>query len=67
MWDSIDNKCEPKLLFEKNANAFLGLCCSLGMSSSLQNPQLTKQMKVEMCLNRHYIVPPRIWTHNCTS
>jgi hypothetical protein len=31
MWDwpsmrnSIDNKCEPKLLFEKNANAFLGL------------------------------------------
>jgi hypothetical protein len=42
MRDSIDNKCEPKLLFEKNANAFLRLHFSLGMSSFLQNPQLTK-------------------------
>jgi predicted glycoside hydrolase/deacetylase ChbG (UPF0249 family) len=37
----INNKCETKLLFENNANAFIGLHCSLKMSSSLQNPQLT--------------------------
>ncbi len=37
------------------------------MSSFLQNPQLTKQMQVEMCFNRHYTVPPRILTHNCAS
>jgi hypothetical protein len=42
MLDSINNKCEPNLLFKKNANAFLGFHCSLGMSSSLQNPHFTK-------------------------
>jgi hypothetical protein len=42
MQDSINNKREPKFLYEKNANAFIGLHCSLGMSSFLQNPQLTK-------------------------
>ncbi len=42
MWDFIDNKCEPKLLSKKNANAFLRFHCNLGMNNSLQNSQLKK-------------------------
>jgi hypothetical protein len=42
MWDFINNKCESKLLSKKNANAFLRFHFSLGMSSYLQNSQLTK-------------------------